>query len=238
MAIAGVATLLGAGSAALFMAASSPSVSVTDKAAIEKIVRDYILANPEILPEAMQNLQARELAKIVDENRKAIETPFAGAWEGAADGDVVVVEFFDYACGYCRAVTPTIAKLIAEDKKLKVVYREMPVLGQPSYDAAKASLAAAQQGKYMTFHKAVFAAGRPSPSVIAAAQRQAGIDPAAARDSDKLAAIDAELTKSSELQRILSLSGTPSWVIGKKVVVGSMDYDQLKAAIAAARAGK
>jgi protein-disulfide isomerase len=154
MLIAGAAALLGAGGAYLAMS-SGETVNVSDRATIEKIVREYILNHPEILPEAMQNLQNRELAKVVGANRTRIETPYAGAWEGAADADVTLVEFFDYACGYCRSAMPDIARLLAEDKKLKIVYREMPVLGEASYEAARVSLAVAEQGRYMVFHKAI-----------------------------------------------------------------------------------
>jgi protein-disulfide isomerase len=237
MVVGGLAALLGVGGAMLFLGAGAP-VGATDRAAIEKIVREYILANPEILPEAMDNLKARELGKVVETNRQAIETPFAGAWEGAADADVVLVEFFDYACGYCRAALPDIQKLLKEDPKLKVVYREMPVLGQPSFDAAKVSLAAAQQGKYMAFHKAMFAAGRPSASAISDAQRQAGMNASDTQTAIASKAIEDELNKSSEIQNALQLTGTPSWIVGNKVLVGAVGYDALKAEIAEARAAK
>lgn len=237
MAVGGLAALFGAGAAALALGTSAP-VAVTDKAAIEKIVREYILNNPEILPEAMENLKSRELGKVVIQNRALIETPFEGAWEGAKDGDVVLVEFFDYACGYCRAATADVQRLIKEDPKLKVVYREMPVLGQASYDAAKISLAAAKQGKYPAFHKAMFAAGRPTASVIADAQRQAGMDTSAAKEFAQSKPVDEELSRGAELQRLLQLSGTPAWVVGNQVMVGAVGYDTLKAAIAEARAAK
>jgi protein-disulfide isomerase len=237
LALGGVAALIGAGAAALTMSGSAP-VSTTDRAEIEKIVREYILTHPEILPEAMQNLQARELAKAVEANRKDIETPFEGAWAGAADGDVVLVEFFDYACGYCRAAVDDVERLIREDTKLKVVYREMPVLGQASYDAARAALAVAKQGKYAAFHKAMFAGGRPDEAIVAKAQRLAGVDLAAARTFSQSKAVDDELAKSETLQRTLQLSGTPAWVVGNKVMVGAVGYDALKAAIAEARARK
>ena len=237
IAIAGLAAIIGLGGAASALR-SGDTVKTTDRAAIEKIVREYILSHPEILPEAMQNLQARELSKTVIANRKAIETPFAGAWEGAQDGDVVLVEFFDYACGYCRTSIADIERLLLEDKKLKVVYREMPVLGQTSDDAARVSLSAAKQGKYMAFHKAMFAAGRPSSAVIDSAQDKSGMDKAQSRDDIKSTDIESELNKSAELQRALQLSGTPSWVVGDKVMVGAVGYDALKAAIAEARAAK
>jgi protein-disulfide isomerase len=99
-----------------------------DKVAIGRIVRDYVLTHPEILPEAMHRLQERQSAKLVAEHRKAIERPFGGAWAGAADGDVTLVEFTDFACGFCRASLPAVTRLLAADAKLKVIYREIPIL--------------------------------------------------------------------------------------------------------------
>ena len=114
---------------------STGGLAAGDKAAIEKIVRDYILEHPEIIPEAVERLQAKRVADSIGESRKAIETPYAGAWEGAANGDVTLVEFFDYACGYCRASLADLAKLVGEDKGLKVVYRELlPVHGVAGAD--------------------------------------------------------------------------------------------------------
>ena len=145
-----------------------------DRAAIERMVRDYILAHPEIIPEAMARLQQRETGKLVDASRAAIETPFPGAWAGAKDGDVTLVEFFDYACGYCRQAVPDIERLLAEDKKLRIVFRELPILGPGSEDAAKASLVAAKQGRFLDFHRRMYAAGRPAAASIAAARRASG----------------------------------------------------------------
>jgi protein-disulfide isomerase len=147
----------------------------------------------------------------------------------------VLVEFFDYACGYCRASMGDIAKLLAEDKKLKVVYREMPVLGEHSVEAARVSLIAAQQNKYMVFHKAIFNAGRPTEAIVNAALDKAGVDKVAAKEASKSADVEAEITRNLDLQRALQLSGTPSWVVGDKVLVGAVGYDTLKAAIAEAR---
>ncbi len=237
MAVGGIAALVGAGAAVLALSSGSTPVATGDKAAIEKIVREYILNHPEILPEAMQNLENRERGKVVATNRTAIEKPFAGAWEGAADGDVTLVEFFDYNCGYCKGARNDIDKLLAGDKKLRVVYREMPVLGQDSLDAARVSLVAAQQGKYHAFHRALLG-GRLSPDFLAATQRQLGMDAGAVKKALADPAIDAELSRSLELQRALNLTGTPSWVVGDKVFVGAVGYDALKEAIAATRAAR
>jgi protein-disulfide isomerase len=228
-----VAGLIGAGGAAVYMAQAEP-VGTTDRVAIEKIVREYILSHPEILPQAMENLRSQELGKVVEQNRAAIETPVGDAWEGAADADVTLVEFYDYACGYCRAAIADVDKLLAEDKKLKVVYRDMPVLGEDSVEAARLSVAAALAGKFGAMHKPLYAKGRPTPDALAAIRKEIALDKNAIANP----AVDQELTKNLQLQRQLDLSGTPAWVVGNKVLVGAVGYDALKAAIAEARAAK
>ncbi len=228
-----LAGLIGAGGAALYMASAEP-VNTTDRAVIEKIVREYILSHPEILPQAMENLRSQELGKVVEQNRAVIETPVGDAWEGAADADVTLVEFYDYACGYCRAAIADIDRLLAEDKKLKVVYRDMPVLGEDSVEAARLSVAAALAGKFGQMHKPLYAKGRPTPDALAAVRKDIGLDKNAVANP----AVDQELAKNLQLQRQLDLSGTPAWVVGNKVLVGAVGYDALKAAIAEARAAK
>jgi protein-disulfide isomerase len=227
-----LAAAAGAAATVAVTANGGAPVKPTDRAAIEKIVREYILANPEILPEAMDNLRARETAKVVKANRKALETPFAGAWEGAADADVTIVQFFDYNCGYCRAAMADIEKLLANDKKLRVVYREFPVLGPDSDNAARISLAAAKAGKYPAFHRAVYAAGRPEPRNVERIAKGLGVDLAFASDPAAQAEIDANLG----FARPLGITGTPAWIVGDKVLAGAVGYDALKEAVAAARA--
>lgn len=207
-------------------------VSVSDKTAVEKIVRDYILDHGEILQQSIERLQARELAKVIDANRALIETPYAGAWEGNPKGDVVLVEFFDYACGYCRASLPDIDRLLKEDPKLKVVYREMPVLGPDSTAAAELSLRVAKTGRYAEFHRAAYAA-RPDAAMRAKLAQQFGVDPAAS--DDKAAE---EISTNLQLQNALRLTGTPSWIVGDRILSGAVGYDALKAAIADVRTGK
>lgn len=236
-----LAALVGAAGAMVAVnATDKPApVNTADRAAIEQIVREYILNHPEILPEAMKNLEARESKKAVDANRKAIETPFGGAWEGAADGDVTLVEFFDYNCGYCRASLPDIERLLAEDKKLKIVYRELPILGPESVEAAFASLAVAQHGSgYGAFHRAIYKSGRITTTSILDAAKKAGVDSNAIRDAQRSDAVKAEISANLQLQQSLQLTGTPSWVVGDVVLNGAVGYDELKKAIAQARAQK
>lgn len=214
---------------------STGSGSVGDKAAIEQIVHDYILEHPEIIPEAMEKLQAKRVAGSIDASRKAIETPYAGAWEGTAQADVTVVEFFDYACGYCRASLPDLAKLVGEDKRVKVVYRELPILSDESADAAKVSLLAAEKGQYMPYHRALYDSGKVTRESILSAAAKVGINRAAAEAAMASTKYDAELQSNIALAQKLHASGTPTFVIGDQVLNGAVGYDALKKAVEAAR---
>ena len=227
-AIAGLAGLLiGAAAVGAYYGFRAP-----DRAATEAIVRDYVLNHGEILPEAMQRLQQRQASASVAQHRAALETPFHAAWAGAADGDVVLVEFFDYACAYCRASNPDVERLLREDPRLKVVWRELPVLGPDSEAAAHVSLAAARQGRFRQFHDRMFALGRPTGAVVGQAVAEAGVRAEGATGEDR-----AELARNLQLARAIGASGTPTFVIGDRVLQGAVGYQALKDAIAAARAG-
>lgn len=239
MLMAGLAGLLAGAGAVALAGAAQPAPgdpSATDRAAMERVVHDYILAHPEIIPEAMKKLHETDTAKQIEASRTAIETPFAGAWAGNAKGDVTLVEFFDYACGYCRASVKDVERLLAEDKGLKLVFRELPVLGPQSEVAARSSLAAARQGRYLDFYRAMYAAGAPSAEKIAQAGRQARLDaPRAAADA-KAPDVAAEIESNLALGQAIGIGGTPTWVVGDQLLGGAVGYDALKAAIAAARA--
>lgn len=236
----GTAILVASASAAALagQAITTDKIGTVDRKQIEQIVHDYILDHPEILPEAMERLKARHMSDTIAIYRKEIETPYAGAWEGAADADVVLVEFFDYACGYCRASLADIARLVSEDKKLKIVYREMPILSPLSGDAARVSMLAARKGSYMAYHKALYAAGRISRDTILAAAQSAGIDRKSAEAAIASKAEDGEIENNLTLAQKLQASGTPTFVVGGQVLAGAVGYDALKAAIAKARADK
>lgn len=237
MILGGTAFVAAAAVAAFFMQSAAPAAQVDtkDRAAIEAIVHDYILAHPEILPEAMERLASTRMGAMIDQNRKAIETPYAGAWEGAKDGDVTLVEYFDYACGYCRATLPEIAKLVAQDSKLKVVYRELPILSEQSSDAAKVSLLAAEKGQYMPFHKALYGAGQVTRDTIFAAAASVGIDRKAAEAAMVSTKYNAEVESNIRIAQTLQATGTPTFVVGNQVLNGAVGFDALKAAVAAAR---
>jgi protein-disulfide isomerase len=204
-----------------------------DRAATEAIVRDYVLSHGEILPEAMNRMQQRQAASAVTRHRAALETPYHGGWAGAANGDVVLVEFFDYACPYCRVTNGDVDRLLSEDPRLKVVWRELPVLGPDSEAAAQISLAAARQGRFRAFHQRMFALGRPTEAVIAAAVAETGV-----RREGESADGRAELARNIELARAIGASGTPTFVVGDQILQGAVGYDALRAAIAAARSAR
>lgn len=197
-----------------------------------KIVREGLLADPGILNETVEALRDAQYAPVLTANRAAIETPFASSWKGAAQPEVTLVEFFDYACPYCKASNPAVDRLLKEDKGLRVVYRELPILGPDSVTAARLSLQASKLGRFAQFHDALWAAGRPAADTIAVAAQNAGIAPTPRQDGG----VDAELNRNMKLAGELGATGTPLFVIGDKVLNGAVGYDMLKDAIAKARA--
>ncbi|WP_085811018.1 DsbA family protein [Sphingomonas sp. TZW2008] len=226
--------LLGAlfGAAGVWIAerAAPGDLGPADRTRVERIVRDYVLANPELIPQAMQKLQERESARAIGGDRAKIETPYRGAVMGNPNGDVTLVEFFDYNCGYCRASLPVIRQLIAADPQLRVVFRELPILAEESRDAARASLAAAAQNKFPAFHEALYAAGPVSAATIADTARRTGVDASRLPDD-----ADTEIAANLALAAKLGITGTPTWVVGDRVLSGAQPFDKLKEAIAAAR---
>ena len=207
----------------------------TDRAEIETIVRDYILEHPEILPQAMENLQKRESAKLLSGVRADLERPFPGAVLGNPQGKVTLVEFTDFACGYCRQSVADVEQLIRRHPDLRVVVREFPILSPASAAAARMGLAAAEQGKFAAFHTAMFAAGQLDEATIAAAAKQVGLDPARAAKVAASPRVELELRRNMELARHLGLNGTPSWVVGDGIYSGAVGLEQLTKAIVGAR---
>lgn len=230
---------VGAGAALAAGQATAKSGERPDRAEIEAIVRDYILNHPEIIPEAVARLEQAEGRKALAANRAAVEKPFPGATAGNPNGDVKLVVFFDYACPYCRQGHADVTRLLREDPKLMVIYRDFPVLSPASTEAAMASLSAATQGQYRKFHDAMF----DSPGRVSLA-RTMGIVKGVGLSEDKVTAdlknaeLKAEVDRNLVLGRDLGLTGTPSYIIGDRILSGAVGYDRLKEAVAAARAEK
>ena len=224
---------------AVALAAAPPgNAPAPGSAAFGEAVRAYILEHPEIIPEAVAKLQQRDTDRTLAEHRKALETPFSGAWAGAPKGDVVIVEFTDYACGFCRASVADLDRLIAADPKLKVVYREIPILGPGSEQAATIALSAARQGRHAAVHRALFAAGSPTPEKSAAIVAAQKLDPTTIATAATDPMIAQEIADNLSLARAIGMTGTPTFVIGNHILSGAVGYDALKAAVAEARSAQ
>jgi protein-disulfide isomerase len=197
-----------------------------------RLVRAGMMADPHILVDASDALRNQQYAPVLAQHRAEIETPFGTSWKGASKPDVTLVEFYDYACPYCKASNPALEQLLAEDPGLRIVYRELPILGPESVAAARLSLVASKSGRFAQFHDALWAAGRPSAQTLAAASQAAGIQPNPPESGD----VEAELKKNFQLAGALGATGTPLFVVGDTVLNSAVGYDELKKAIAAARA--
>ncbi len=196
--------------------------------------RDYLLAHPELLPQMadayQKQLNESKLAGIADQ----VTTPFPGASFGNPKGTVTLVEFSDYACGYCRASQEHVAALVKANPDLRVVVREWPIF-EGSDKTALIALAAAKQGKFAAFHHAMYAKGPPSEATIMASVAEAGIDLALAREFAATPEGQNELSRNAAWAQQIGFTGTPSWVIGDRVLEGAVGPGALQEAIDAAR---
>jgi protein-disulfide isomerase len=209
--------------------------SAPDDAEFGKRVHAYIVGHPEVLIEAADKLKAQgskdQLADIADQ----VEKPFPGAVLGNPNGKVTLVEFTDFACTYCRASVADLEAVIAANPDLRVVVRELPIIAPTSPDAARWGLAAAEQGKYPAFYKAMFAAGRTDMASIEAAARLAGLDLDRARAFAANPRVEAEIEANLGFARKLGIDGTPSWVAGEQLITGAIGRKGLSRAVAEAR---
>lgn len=242
---AAVVVLVGLHAAPLRAAESALTPEQTK--AIQELIRQYLREHPEILVEAIQAIrtkqEAAEQAKVRDalkDRRTDIERDSNSPVGGNPNGDVTVVEFFDYRCGFCKRVHPTIAELLKSDANVRLVYKEFPILGPESVVAARAALATFKlnPAKYAAYHDALMTArGNLTPEKVFAIATDAGLDPktiAKRMDEPDIARI---IAANLALAEELGINGTPSFVIGNKIVPGAVDLDTLKKLIAEARKG-
>lgn len=206
-----------------------------ERAQTERIVRDYLVSHPEVLVEASSALRRRATGKAIDADRAAIVEPFGNAWAGNPKGDVTIVEYFDYNCGYCRASLPVIDALLDSDDGLRIVYRDWPILSAESATAARYSLVAADMGKFREFHHALYAGGPVNDATLEAAIATAGLDLAKVKAAAASPRIEAELSRNLDIAKRLGMSGTPSWIIGDEVISSALPIEELKRLIAEAR---
>jgi protein-disulfide isomerase len=216
-------------------AVAAADMKPSERKAVEAIVRAYILENPEIIPEAVEILQKRESSKRLTSVGGKLTTPFPGAEMGNPNGDIIVVEFTDYNCGYCRSSVADVQKLVANYSDVRVVFRELPILSQTSREAALWALAAANQGKHKSFHDAMFSGPRPDSQTIRAAAAKAGMNLAAAEKFVASPQATAEVDSNLALMQQIGFNGTPTFIIGDQILEGALGYEALKAAVEKAR---
>jgi protein-disulfide isomerase len=230
--------------------ASAQKFSDDQRGQIEGIVKNYLLSHPEVLEEVSAELSKRQAAAEAEKHQAAIaqnaDTIFnspRGVTVGNKDGDVSLVEFFDYNCGYCKRAMTDMIELMKLDPKLKVVLKEFPVLGPGSVEAAQVAVAVRMQDptgkKYLDFHqKLLNGKGQADKARAMAAAKDAGADMARMEKDFGSPEVRATIEENFKLAEAMGMNGTPSYVIGKQVVVGAVGLETLREKVGIARCGK
>ena len=211
--------------------------------AIEQVIREYLMDHPEVLIESLNAYEDKRRLAERENQRRAIVSSREALWNdpdspvlGNPDGDVVLVEFFDYRCGYCKLTAPRIQQLIDEDPNLKVVMKEFPILSQESFEGAKAALAADRQGRYEEFHFALMdQPGDLSERHLRAIAARSGVDPDRMVQDMALPEIEQAIRRNHTMGQLLGVSGTPAVIIGDHLYPGAAELEQLQEMIARAR---
>ena len=228
----------------LAAAAHSDHGSGSDKDAIEGIVREYLLQNPEVIEEAIRLLRAKRQKEerkraedAIRENGEALRAHPLSPVSGNAGGDVTVVEFFDYRCGFCKRALPAVEALLEADANVRVVWKEFPILGPVSLFASRAAMAADRQGRYYPFHLALMKEPELTEDKVEEIAARTGLDLERLRRDMEDPAIQAYIDETQVLAREIGITGTPAFVVGSRLVPGAVDAARLMELVAAARAG-
>lgn len=223
-------------------AQAADAVTEAERAKIEGVIKDYLAKNPGIIVESLQKYQEQQRADL----DKQFTSKFAAVREdilkaghptvGAKDADVTIIEFYDYNCGYCKKAFSDVSRLIDEDKKLRFVFIEMPILSETSIEAAKWALAADKQGKFYEFHTALMKfTGQKDKKLLQKVAGEVKMDVKKAEaDAESRSTLET-IEKNLTLARELGINGTPGFIIQDQLTPGYMGYDGMKAAIAQTR---
>jgi protein-disulfide isomerase len=230
--------------------ASAQSFNDAQRGEIQKIIKDYLISNPEVLEEVSAELTKRQATAEAEKHQAAISSNAniifnspRGVTVGNKDGDVTFVEFFDYNCGYCKRAMTDMIDLMKADPKLKVVLKEFPVLGPGSVEAAQVAVAVRMQDptgkKYLDFHQKLLGGrGQADKARAMAAAKEAGLDMTKLEKDLTSPEVRATIEENFKLAEAMGMNGTPSYVIGKQVVIGAVGAEALKEKIGIARCGK
>lgn len=224
---------------------STKNAPVTKKQreVIESIVHQYLMKNPSLIREALQALQVREeqqKLRRAAENLKALESDIYSDPDspisGNPKGDIAVVVFFDYNCGYCKSTIPGLADLVAKDPSLRIIYKEFPVLGPQSQEAARAALAANRQGKYSAFHHGLITSDDTSSLAIKAISDKLGLNYATLQKDMADPGLIEALNRNLRLANALNINGTPAYIVGNQIIPGAIDMESLARIVSDERA--
>ena len=231
--------------AAPTLGSAAPDLAPAQREAIEGVIHDYLLRNPDVLLEALRAAEEKlnhdadiKAAKVLNDRESEIFEDHATPVAGNPRGDVTIVEFFDYRCPYSKQVLPSLQALLREDHNLRFLYKELPVLGPQSVTAAHAALAAQRQGKYEAFHNAMMATkGQITDDTVYKIAGSVGLDVERLKQDMSAPEIEQALKANLALADALNIHGTPGFIIGKHIVPGAVDLDALRNMIADARKG-
>ena len=222
--------------------AGDAAIPDEQRTTIEAIIHDYLIQHPDVLIEALRNADAKLKADAKEKEQVELKTH----WDelvndpktpvgGNPQGDVSLVEFFDYRCPYCKEVQPSVQRLAAEDPKLRLVYKDVPLLGPVSVTAARAALAAQRQGKYEAFHTAMMNVKQVGEDSVVSVAKSVGLDIDRLKRDMAGTDIDQQVKANLALARVLEIHGTPTFIVGDQVVEGAIDLAALKQLVASAR---
>ena len=210
---------------------------------IESIIHDYLMQHPDVLIAALRKAEEKlhrddeaKASQALTEYKKEVFSDPSTPVGGNPQGDVAIVEFFDYRCPYCKQVEPSLESMLKQDPKLRFVYKEFPILGPVSVTAAHAALAAQRQGKYDAFHDAMMEArGNITDDTVYRIAGSVGLDVDKLKRDMASPEITQTIRQNMKLADALDIHGTPAFVIGDKVVPGAVDLDTLKSMVSEAR---
>ncbi|HUC12630.1 MAG TPA: DsbA family protein [Stellaceae bacterium] len=241
-----ILVLVGGVAAALWLGNSSraaDSNAPLRRPQIEAIIHDYLMQHPDVLIAALRQAEdklhqdeAVKASQAVSEHQKEVFSDPSTPIGGNPQGDVALVEFFDYRCPYCKQVEPSLETMLKQDPQLRLVYKEFPILGPVSVVAARAALAAQRQGKYDAFHDAMMEArGNITDDTVYRVAGSVGLDVDKLKHDMASPEIAQEIKSNLKLADALDIHGTPAFVIDGKVVPGAADIDTLKSMVSDAR---
>jgi len=240
LALALVLGVLGAPRAMAEHQAATP-----ERKTIEETIHKYLLDHPEVIIESLQIWQERQRLAKKDRARELVSAHRAAIYEdpkapvlGNPEGDVTIVEFFDYRCPYCKKVRPLVMKIVAEDPGVRVIFKEFPILGPDSVVAARAAVASLDQdpAKYFPFHDALMESrAQLTKERVLDMAREIGLDADRLATDMETPEVNAAILRNRQLGQALGLTGTPSFIIGGEIVPGAIDMETLRALVARAR---